>query len=68
MAQWRLRTVNSQELMTINADPSPLQLVLPRGHIPPAPPYSGAEAAKFYSVSPVGNFLDLRLCSLCDNY
>ena len=68
MAQWRLRTVNSQELMTINPDPSPLQLVLPRGHIPPAPPYSGAEAAKFYSVSPVGNFLDLRLCSLCDNY
>lgn len=37
MAQWRLRTVNTQELMTINPDPSPLQLVLPRGHIPPGP-------------------------------
>ena len=29
--------MNSQELMTINPDPSPLQLVLPRGHIPPSP-------------------------------
>lgn len=32
MAQWRLRTVNTQELMTINPDPRGSC-----GHIPPSP-------------------------------
>lgn len=44
MAQWRLRTVNTQELMTINPDHEAAVATYP-----PAPPYSGAEAAKFYS-------------------
>lgn len=63
MAQWRLRTVNTQELMTINPDPRGSC-----GHIPPGPTIFWCRSSKVLLKGQVGRFLYLKLCSPCDNY